>query len=142
METRFGTNFFVAERFFKSAKNAWNRVSSQNRTIAKESFESLEKSTNNISDCFTSFSYIHAILYSFNNVHDATIEFEKSDAPTLHRVLPSLQFCIEELGKIEMGHVIVRDNGLVMPPSIYAMRLSGILKEELKSVGPHDLWLV
>ena len=81
METRSGTNFLVAERFLKSSsEKGWNIVLSQNRTIAKESFESLEKS----------FPYIDATVESFTHVYDATVEFEKSDAPTSHRVLPHL----------------------------------------------------
>ncbi len=141
VETRFGSNFLVANRFLKSADKVWNVILLRHRQLAREAFESLEQSTNEISGRFSAFLCVEAIVDCFKLVYEANIEFERTHEPTLHKVLPSLNFCIQELSKIEVGHGIIRGNDKVIRPSVCAMRLSGILKNELKNIEIHDLWL-
>ncbi len=80
---------------------------------------------------------------SFKPVYGATIEFTKSHEPTLQNILPSLQFCIEEMRRIEVGQPVTRENDKAVRRSLYPLKMCGLMmRYELKKVEMHDMWLV
>lgn len=137
-ETRFGTHFLVARRFLKSADATRSLLISQNRIEAKNAFESIEKST----PPTTGYPTIEALVDAMKPVYEATVMFETAHEPTLHKVLPALQHCIAELSRIEVGGTVSRDNGQEARPSLYSMRMCGVMKTQLLKIEVHDLWLV
>ena len=78
----------------------------------------------------------------FRTVHDSIIQFQKCHEPTLHQILPNLQFSISELERIESGEAIIGDSGTTYKPSLYTRKFSARVRAELKSIHVHDLWLV
>ena len=70
------------------------------------------------------------------------MDFQTSIKPMLHEVLPSLQHMMCELSRIEHGDIVHYENKRTTRPSLYSMRLCGLMKEELREVEIHDLWLV
>ena len=142
VEPRFGTIFLVAERFLKSARKVQNLIVVLNRTAAKNAFESLEKASQPSSGSIASFPCIDAIVDAFGPLYDAVVEFQSSTEPTIHKILPSLQYMKRELSRIELGGSVLRDGEVVSQPSIYSMRFCGIVKDELRQVQIHDLWLL
>lgn len=87
----------------------------------------------------TSFPALEAIVDAFKPVYDAVLEFQASHERLLHIVLPSIQFCKSQLSRIELGDSVIRENGTVQRPSIYSIRLRGVMKLELEQVEVHDL---
>jgi len=138
VETRFGTHYLVAERFLKSCGKVRALIVSQVKGASKVWFESLLKDPADD----TSFPAIEAIIDAFKPVFAATVEFQSSTYPTLQAVLPSLQYCYDELSKIERGELVSRPNNRVVKPSEYSMLLSKVMREELQKITIHDLWLV
>jgi len=135
VETRFGTHYVVAERFLKSREKVWDLIVSQKNASGRKLYKSLLQQEGELPT-------IQAIVDVFRPVYDATILFQAAHQPTLHNVLPNLQYCLEELGKLQRGELIQRENDNVVSPSVYAMRLSGMMAAELKRIKVHDLWLV
>jgi len=138
IETRFGTYFLVADRFLKSASKVWNVIRAQNYAAAINSFESIKTTPENI----VIYPTIEAIVDAFRPVYDATVDFQKSNEPMLHKILPAIQHITTELSKIEHGLSVRRDDNCVHRPSLYSMRLSGAMKVEIQKIEIHDLWLV
>jgi len=135
VETRFGTHFVVAERFLKSRGKVWDLIVSQKNATGRKLYKTLLQQEDQMPT-------IQAIVDVFRPIYDATILFQAAHQPTLHNVLPNLQYCLEELGKLERGELIQRDDNMVVSPSIYTMGLSGMMAAELKRIKVHDLWLV
>ena len=80
------------------------------------------------------FPALEAILYAFKPVYDAIIEFQSHSEPTLHKILPSLQYIIEELESIELGGAVVWEDEAAERPSIYTMRFCGVMKTEISKI--------
>ena len=57
-------------------------------------------------------------------------------------MLPSLQFSITELFRVELGDSVILIDDTIKRPSVFSILLCGAMKEELKKVEIHDLWLV
>ncbi len=133
VETRFGTIFRVVERFLKSSTKVWSQVLTLNRTIARSSYEALETTAVNSSVGDVTFPAFEAVIDAFNPVYDAVVEFQGINEPVLHKILPSLQFCKTELGRIELEDSVICENGIVHRPSIYSMRLYGATKLEIRA---------
>ncbi len=142
VETRFGTLFLFTERFLKSASKVWDIIDTQRREIARSSFEALESRTDEDGSSSHSYPCLEAIVDAFQVVYEAVVEFQASHEPTLHKILPSLQYCKTELIHIERGGAVCRDNNITRSPSIYSMRLCGVMKQELEKIEIHGLWLV
>ena len=141
VETRFGTVYLVCDRFLKSATKVWSILLRLNRDTARESFEALEKIDDSSGE-IAGFPCLQAIVDAFKPVQECVVEFQASNVPTLHKILPSLQFCMSELSQVESGALIASDEGILYRPSVYSMRLSGLMKLELQKIEVHDLWLV
>lgn len=60
----------------------------------------------------------------------------------MHKVLPTLQYCLTDLARIEVGGYVGRENTTMCRPSLFSMRMCGVMKTELEKVEIHDLWLV
>lgn len=138
IDTRFGTYYLVAERFLKSASKVWDVIRDQNLAAPITSFESIHTENG----AGVEYPTIEAIIDAFKPVYDATIEFQTSTEPMLHKVLPAIQHIMSELSNIEHGLSVVRDDGRVIRPSLYSMRLCSKMKQEMEKVEIHDLWLV
>ena len=138
VDTRFGTLFLVTERFLKSSCKVWDIIITQGREIARSSFEALETMTNDAT-CSDNRTYpcLEAIVDAFKVVNEAVVEFQASHEPTLHKILPSLQYCKTELSHIELGSSVCRENKIVCTPSIYLMRLCGAIKLKLGKIEVH-----
>jgi len=136
VETRFGTHFIVAERFLKSSEKVRDLIVSQKYKDALKSYNSL------VTDPDGEFVAILAITDAFKPVYDATVEFGMAHQPCLHKVLPALQYCRDELSKIERGECVLRSNNRSVRPSVYSMRLCAEMKSEICKIEVHDLWLV
>ena len=67
-ETRFGTIFLVAERFLKSATEVWRLFCTENRSAARNYFESLEWTSHPVSGRITTFPANNAIINGFRAV--------------------------------------------------------------------------
>ncbi len=141
VETRFGTVFLVCDRFLKSASKVWGVILRHNRDIARESYEALEK-IDDSTGAIAGFPCLQAVVDAFKPVQECIVDFQASNVPTLHKILPSLQFCMTELSQIESGSLVASDEGILYRPSVYSMRLSGLMKLELQRIEVHDLWLV
>ena len=57
-------------------------------------------------------------------------------------VLPNLVYCISELERISLGGTVIRDSDAEVQPSMYSKQLAGIMKNILRKIEVHDLWLV
>ena len=85
VETRFGTSLLVTERFLKSSSKVWDITVTQNREIARKSFEALGTTTIDESgSSSTSYPCLKAIFDVFKVVYEAVVEFQSSNVPTLH----------------------------------------------------------
>lgn len=60
----------------------------------------------------------------------------------IHQILPNLQYCMDELTRIEHGGLVEREGNRFVRPSLYSMRLCGEMKAELKKIEIYDLWLL
>ena len=127
----------------KSSSKVWDIVVRQCREIARKSFEELETSATEGPFCVsTTYPWLEAIVDAFKVVYEAIVEFQASHEPTLHKILPSLQYCKTELRHIELGHSICRENNIMCRPSMYSIRLCGAMKQELDKIEIHSLCLV
>lgn len=135
VETRFGTHFIVADRFLKSSTKVWALIGSHNLDTASKWYQSLTK------DKDGRFITIEAIVDAFKPICEATVEFEAAHHPCLHKVLPTLQYCRDELGKTARVDLVKRGNRVVRP-SAYLMHLCTQMKAEISKIQVHDLWLL
>jgi len=136
VETRFGTHFIVAERFLKSSKKVRDLIVSEKHKDAIELYNSL------VTNQDGEFVAILAITDAFKPIYDATVEFGVAHQPCLHKVLPALQYCRDELSKIERGECVIRNGNISVRPSPYSTRLCSEMKAEICKIEVHDLWLV
>ena len=118
VETRFGTVFNVTQQFLKSAKHVWDLIITQDRQIARQCYESLEKSIQPISGSVFVFPALQAIPVAFKLLNDAAVEFQACREPTIHKILPSLQFMVEEIERIELDGSVIREQNEVQNPPL------------------------
>ena len=114
----------------------------QNRPTARACFESLQQVSHPVSGRLVSFPGLEAILHAFKLVFDAIIEFQSSSEPTLDKILPSLQYIVEELERIEMDGAVVWEDGAAERPSICTMRFCIGIQLEISKIEVHRLWCV
>ncbi len=102
-ESRFGTVLLVTERFLKSALNVWTIIRAQNRSVSRNAYESLEKDSHSVSGRVLNFPALKSIVDGFKPVYDMLLEAHKTHEPTMRKIVPSLQFCIRKLKRVENG---------------------------------------
>ena len=127
----------------KSSSKVWSTVVTQSRDIARDAFNAIETmSSDGAVHKLLRYPCLEAIVDAFKVVYEAIVEFQASHEPTLHKILPSLQYCKKELSQIESGHSVCRGNGIMIRPSMYSERLCGAMRSELDKIEVHGLWLV
>lgn len=105
----------------------------QNRVVARNAMDSLEKEVS-LSVLVTGYPTIETIIDAFKPVYDATLQFQSSNVPMLHHILPDIQYSISELTRIEHGDFVAREGNRIIRTSIYSMRLCGAMKVQLQKI--------
>ena len=132
----------MAVRFIKSSTHIRRFIASQTRVIVRDCYESIEKVAQHQNPSIVRYPALEAIIDAFRSLYEETVEFRTVQEPTLHKVMPNLQQCVMEMSRIEHGEVVIREGDTMVRPSLYSMRFSVILKEKVKNIEVHDLWLV
>lgn len=142
VETLFGTDYLIVERFLKSSSKVWSVIVGQNRSTSRSVLESIMKESNEETGIITGYPAVEALVDALKPVYEAVVLFQTCNKPALHKVLPNLQYCIEELSKIERGEVVFRDENRLMQPSLYSKGFCSVMVSVLKTIEIRGLWIV
>ncbi len=118
-ETRFGTFYYVAERFLRASRYVYSFLDSHMGDSAQAAFNNLRK-TSNIDGTITGYPGIEAVFDGFGVVVDCIHRFETSQRPTLHVPLPTIYRMLAKLDDVVHGSKTWRgEDQALAHPSIY-----------------------
>lgn len=142
VETRFGTQFIVAERFLHAVEQICHDHIVNRRRTANDVFETILTAPSEVQGSRKPYLGIEAVIGEFRTMYDATVLFEMANVPTIHMPFTILRHCIRYLELIEACDFIDRVEGVRVWPSDYSYEVSVFLWQLFLKVKGHEIWLV